>query len=64
MSEYVGFKGQPYLPETVPILSASEVILQFLKHMQASGSWDARTLNRAIEAAEAIIAQDRKKSAT
>ena len=60
---YVGVKG-PYMPEPAPILSASEAILQFLKHMRASGSWDAKTLNRAIEVAETIIAQDRKKSAT
>ena len=62
MSEYVGVKGRPYLLEPAPFLSASEAILQFLKHMRASGSWDAKTLNRAIEVAETIIAQDRKES--
>lgn len=39
-----------------PLATQSSAIVQFLKDMRASGSWDEPTLDRAIEVAEAAIA--------
>lgn len=51
MSTYTG-TGEITPPKQ---LSPQETILEFLKGMRASGSWDAKTLDRAIDVASNVV---------